>query len=92
MLLSNNNFKIPHTSKCVVHTIGEICNGDIISITSPIFASTDFKSGAINMSERFNVRIKLDENQVIMNDKPDGEFTATLVCDDNDVFSMYVRI
>ncbi|MBR1987736.1 MAG: hypothetical protein IKA36_01720 [Clostridia bacterium] len=92
MLLSNNDFKIPHTSKCVIHTTGEICNGDIISITSPVFTSTNFKSGAINMSERFNVRIVMNESSTIINDKPDGEFTATLVCDDNDVFNMYVRI
>lgn len=44
------------------------------------------------MSERFNVRIVMNESSTIINDKPDGEFTATLVCDDNDVFNMYVRI
>lgn len=95
MLLSNktDTFSIPHTSKCVVHTKGNINDGDVISISSPIFSSTNFLSMEINMSNTFDVVTKLrDPSQNIINDLPDGEFIATLVCDDNDIFNMYVRI
>jgi hypothetical protein len=44
----------------------------------------------MNMSERFNVPIRiLNESRSIENN---GIITGTLVCDDNDVFGMYVRI
>jgi hypothetical protein len=93
MLLSyrNDSFTVPHTSTCVIHTQGTINDGDMIEVTSPVFASTSFLSRAINMSDRFNVVARVASGSVI-NDKPDGSYKAILVCDDNDVFNMYVRI
>lgn len=93
MILSyrNEKFTIPHTSTCIIHTPGIISNGDIVTVTSPVFASTNFTSKAINMSDRFDVPIRFTNDQVhITNDG--GELRGTLVCDDNDVFNMYVRI
>lgn len=86
-------YRVPHTSTCIIHTTGDICDGDSISITSPIFTSINYVSGAMNISETFNVPIRiLSHDGSITNDKPDGEFTGTLVCDDNDTTSMYVRV
>lgn len=91
MLLSNtrNSFHVPHTSTCVIHTKGEIKNGDTISVSSPIFASINFISKTITMSDKFDVIIKLINQESIKND---NELNATLVCDDNDIFNMYVKI
>ena len=90
MLLSyrNDSFKVPHTSTCIIHTTGIINDGDVIEVTSPIFASTSFSSRAINMSDRFNVVARVSSGSVVNTDNMEG----TLVCDDNDVFNMYVRI
>lgn len=86
-------YHVPHTSKCIIHTTGTIRDGDMISVTSPVFASINFISGAINTTESFNViaRVTNGSNEIV-NDKPDGSFTGILVCDDDDVFNMYVRI
>ena len=87
-------YRVPHTSTCIIHTTGDICDGDYISITSPIFASINFVSGAINTSESFDVPVRIVSNggSTITNTQPDGSFTGTLVCDDNDVTHMYVRV
>lgn len=93
MLLSYRDdvFTVPHTSTCIIHTTGEIKDGDVITISSPVFASTNFTTGSINMRDRFDVVVRIPSG-IFINDKPDGECKATLVCDDNDVFNMYVRI
>ena len=95
MILSyrQSNYHVPHTSKCIVHTTGTIRDGDTISVTSPVFASINFTSGAINTTESFNViaRITNDAHEVT-NTLPYGSFIGTLVCDDDDVFNMYVRV
>ena len=96
MILSyrQTTYDVPHTSKCIIHTKGTIRDGDMISVTSPIFASINFISGAINASEAFSVkaRILIPNKDSVNNDLPDESFTGTLVCDDNDVFNMYVKI
>ena len=95
MLLANRAtaFNIPHTSKCIIHTQGIINDGDVISISSPIFTSTNFLSKEINMSDRFDVIVKLrDPSNTIENNLSDGQFIGTLVCDDNDIFNIYVRL
>ena len=85
-------YHVPHTSTCIIHTKGDICDGDLISITSPIFTSINYVSGAINTSETFNVKVRIMSKSTVTNDKPDGSFLGTLVCDDDDPTSMYVRI
>lgn len=93
MLLSNRNdkFIVPHTSTCVIHTKGIIKDNDIITITSPIFSSTNFITKSINLSDRFDIIVHISSGTFV-NDKEDGECFGTLVCDDNDVFRMYVKI
>lgn len=90
MLLSyrNDSFIVPHTSTCVIHTLGTINDGDIIEVTSPVFASTSFSSRAVNMSDRFNIIARVTHGSIFN----EGDLKGTLVCDDNDVFNMYVRI
>lgn len=94
MLLSynNDNFQIPHTSTCVIHTIGDIHDGDTITITSPIFTSTNYKSKAINMSDRFEVLVKLTGSKSVVHNNSEDTLYGTLVCNDNDVFNMFVRL
>ena len=93
MLLSNRNdkFVVPHTSTCIIHTKGIINDGDIITVTSPVFSSTNFTTKSINLSDRFDVIAKVSSKTFDI-DKDDGKCTGTLVCDDNDVFRMYVRL
>lgn len=92
MLISSeaNTFSIPHTSTCIIHTKGVIKDKSIVSITSPIFSSTNFTSRSINMSAKFDIPIRvLNKEGYITNvDK----IEATLVCNDNDVFNMHVLI
>lgn len=90
MLLSNRDdtFFIPHTSTCVIHTTGTINDGDIIEVTSPVFASTSFSTRAVNMSDRFNVIARVSSGSI---ENVSGK-NGILVCDDNDVFNMYVRV
>lgn len=95
MLLTyrNDRFTIPHTSTCVIHNTGEINDGDTVSVTSPVFASTNFTTGSLNMSEQFEVPIRINtKSKSFVNTEKDGNCYGTLVCDDNDVFNMYVRI
>lgn len=93
MLLSYraDSFTVPHTSTCIIRTTGVINDGDMIEVTSPVFASTNFSSRAINMKDSFSVIARVSSGSVV-NDKPDGTFKGILVCDDDDVFNMYVRI
>lgn len=93
MILSyrKDTFTIPHTSTCVIHTLGKISDGDTVTVTSPVFSSTNFTSKAINMSDRFDVPVKVMNNTGYIINESDG-LNATLVCDDNDVFNMYVRV
>lgn len=79
------NITVPHTSTC---HITSITNGDIATITSPIFSSIDFTSNQFNLSSGLDVQIHSDE---VLNIPEDG-LDATLVCDDNDIFNMYVRL
>ena len=97
------SFDIPFSSTCIIHTKGVINNGDVVSVTSPIFTSNRFTSGAINMSDRFDVPVKIEassnnplikkdsDNLYIYNDSNEG-LKATLICSDDDIFNMYVLI
>lgn len=82
-----NEYEVPLSSKCVIHTTGKLRDGDLVSVTSPVFASINFNSGAINMSDKFNVPIKTNDTIVL-----DDETYGTLYCEDNDTFNMYVRV
>ena len=92
MLLQNRDMRvtIPHTSMCIIRTKGTIRDGDSVLVVSPVFASIHYQSGSIEMTEGFMVPIRILTAERLINS--DGEYRATLVCDDNDVFQMYVRV
>ena len=95
MVLSfrQSTYHVPHTSKCIIHTTGTIRDGDMISVTSPVFSSINYTSGAINTTEAFNVTVRVfTESKIFNNSLKDGECFGTLVCDDDDIFNMYVRL
>ena len=91
MLLSLNkdDFIIPHTSSCIIHTKGVINDGDTVSVSSVIFSSTEYSSRAVNIGDTFTVTARVLSSESVFSD---GNLEAVLVCDDNDVFNMYVRI
>ena len=81
-------FSIPHTSKCHLKTSGLVNNGGQVTIASPVFSSIDYNSKALTLSSEFTVPIRLNQSQVDLT----GDEDAVLVCDDNDIFGMYVKI
>lgn len=89
MLMSyrNDAFVVPHTSTCIIHTTGTIVDGMMVEVTSPVFASTSFSTRAINLSDKFTVVARVNGSI-----DSDGNLKGTLVCDDDDVFNMYVKI
>lgn len=93
------NFKIPHTSTCIIKAPKELNDGDTVTVTSPLFSSIDFTSNQFNLSSGLDLPLRrpLDSapevyicDEYELNGYPDVQ--ATLVCDDNDVFNMYVKI
>ena len=91
MILSyrREDYHVPLTSKCIIHTTGTKGDGDVVSVTSPVFASMNFTSGAINTSDKFDVVLKLGVNETV---KLTGDTYGTLHCEDDDTFSMYVSV
>lgn len=91
MILSyrREDYPVPLTSKCIIHTAGTKGDGDVVSVTSPVFASMNFTSGAINTSDKFDVVLKLGVDETV---KLTGNTYGTLHCEDNDTFNMYVSV
>lgn len=83
--------KVPHTSTCIIKTSGRIYDKQTVEVVSPIFASVNFQSGSIFTTETFQVPVWI-LNDTGYIDNPDGKYESTLVCDDNDIFHMYVRV
>ena len=84
-----NEFHIPHTSKCHLKTAGLVYNEGQVTITSPVFSSIDYNSKALTLSSEFDVPIRLNNRDSI---ELTGDEDAVLVCDDNDIFKMYVKL
>lgn len=84
-----NEFHIPHTSKCHLKTSGLVYNEGQVTITSPVFSSIDYNSKALTLSSEFDVPIRLNNRDSI---ELTGDEDAVLVCDDNDIFKMYVKL
>ena len=82
-------YPVPLTSRCLIHTTGMVCDGGSVSVTSPVFASMNFTSGAINTSDKFDIKLKLESGESI---QLDGNTYGTLHCEDNDTFNMYVSV
>lgn len=81
-------YSIPHTSKCHLKTSGLVYNEGQVTITSPVFSSIDYNSKVLTLSSEFNVPIRLSNDSIELT----GNENAVLVCDDNDVFGMYVKL
>ena len=97
MLLQNRqmSFKIPHTSTCIIRSLvhkDEIHDGDQIMVESPIFNSISYNEGPISNHQTFYVTARVMNADKIFYVNPLEETYATLVCDDNDIFNMYVRL
>jgi len=83
-----NDYSIPHTSKCHLKTSGLVYNEGQVTITSPVFSSIDYNSKSLRLSSEFTVPIRLTQESIVLT----GDENAVLVCDDNDVFGMYVKL
>lgn len=95
MILSyrREDYPVPLTSKCLIHTTGNVRDGANVSVTSPVFASINYTTGAINTSDRFDVPIRFTtQNEGNESIFLDGETYGTLHCEDNDTFNMYVSV
>ena len=92
MLLSYypKEFTVPHTSACLVTTTGMIVTGDLVDIVSPVFSSIDFSSGNVDLSSTLSVKVIVD-NEYDVTELSEAT-NATLVCDDGDIFNMYVKL
>ena len=84
-----NEYRIPHTSKCHLKTSGLVYNEGQVTITSPVFSSIDYNSKALTLSSEFDVPIRLYNQEFV---ELTGDEDAVLVCDDNDIFGMYVKL
>jgi len=82
------NYNIPHTSVCRIKSEGTFEDGDMVTVTSPIFSSIDFTSNQFQLSSGFEALLRITNPVTIPSCGMDG----ILVCDDNDVFNMYVKI
>ncbi len=96
MLLQNRqmSFKIPHTSTCILRTWPNrdgIHDGDRIMVESPIFNSISYNEGPISNHQAFYVTARVMNAEKIFYFDSTKLTRATLVCDDNDIFNMYVR-
>lgn len=81
---------IPRSSKCYILNRGLIKNGDVISVTSPIFSSINYSSRAINLSESIDVRFSTSNENGI--EIKDDNNEAYLNSKDQDVSNMYVTM
>ena len=92
MLLSYypKEFTVPHTSSCLVTTTGMIVTDDMVDIISPVFSSIDFSSGNVDLSSTLSVKVVV-ENEYGVTETTQAT-QATLVCDDGDIFNMYVKL
>lgn len=91
MVLSyrKEDYSIPLTSECIIQSSKEVNDGDIITIIASVFASIDFKSGAVKTSETLDVPVKVYDGKPKRVSK--GQ-SATLNCLDNDIANMYVTL
>lgn len=70
----------------MIKSPGVLNHGDKVEVTSPIFASHNFTSGTINISETLTVPLRCTDPI----ENTNGSLRTTLICDDDDIFGMYV--
>lgn len=90
MLLQNKGLRkvlIPVSSKCIIKTRGLVKNGDVISVTSPMFSSINYSSRAVVLDESFDVVFRSDDIEIT-----DNNCEAFLNSDDQDVNNLYVTM
>ena len=69
-------------------TTGVVYNEGQVTITSPVFSSIDYNSKSLSLSQEFQVPLRINQESITLT----GDEEAVLVCDDNDVFKMYVKL
>jgi hypothetical protein len=93
MLLRNKELRkvlIPVSSKCFIVDRGIIKDGDVISVTSPIFSSINYSSKAIMLDESFKAVFRTNNPNGI--EITDDNNEAYLNSEDQDVNSLYVTM
>lgn len=80
---------IPKSSKCYITNRGDIHDGDIISVISPIFSSMDYSSRAVQLSESLNAVFHTIKESVTITDDNNE---AYLCSEDQDINNLYVTM
>lgn len=80
---------IPKSSKCYITNRGDIHDGDIISVISPIFSSMDYSSRAVHLSESLNAVFHTIKDSVTITDDNNE---AYLCSEDQDINNLYVTM
>lgn len=92
MLLHNRSLKdmlVPKSSICYITTRGEIHDGDVISVISPVFSSMDYSSRAVHLSESFDAVFRTGKESVVITDDNNE---AYLNSTDQDINNLYVTM
>lgn len=92
MLLHNRSLTdllIPRSSKCYITNRGDIHDGDVISVISPIFSSMDYSSRAVQLSESLNAVFHTIKDSVTITDDNNE---AYLCSEDQDINNLYVTM
>jgi hypothetical protein len=63
---------------------------DMVDIISPVFSSIDFSSGNVDLSSTLSVKVVVENEYGVTETTKATQ--ATLVCDDGDIFNMYVKL
>lgn len=94
MLLTNRQttFNVPHTSQCYIVSRGQYNDGDMIQAVSSIFSSINLITGSKLLDLSFDVKLRIMNGAKSIEFEGDDAIVGTLVCDDNDIFNMYVRV
>lgn len=81
--------QVPISSSCIIKTKGRISDGDVVSVTSPLFQSVNFSVGGLNSSNTFEVTF-VSTNKEGFIDNTNGDMIGILTCTDNDLFNLTV--
>jgi len=86
--LRKKSFSVPLSTKCIIHTKGQLNSGDIVEVTSPLFPSINYNVKTLELTETLSIPLRTNLKDV----HGDGKLEAYLHCNDNDVFHMYVQV
>lgn len=89
--MARNPIQIPRTSRCVIVTQGEIHDGDIVEVLSPLFTSHNYTSKLVQISDSFKIMVQFKNKEckyIINNSTIEG----TIVCEDNSLSSLELYV